>query len=341
MSTEENFAAEDTTDLDAFSAELFGDSKPVETPAKEPEADEPEKSEDDATDEKPDTQDEADDTLAEKEDDDPEDEESEEVPEEEQPKPKPKSRYQERIDELTRVAKEAERREQATTAKFEQLLARLEQNAPPEAKPQAAVENTAPAPDDTLEDGSDKYPLGEFDPQYIVDLTKHTLEAERKTWEAENAKAREQATLEAAKNELVQSWEQKLEPARERYPDFQEKAAELVDGFNGIDQQYGEYLTQTIMGLDYGTDVLYHLANNPDEAKAIVASGPLKATLALGKIEAKFALAEAEKTVARPKVSKAPTPPPTNKGSAVARGEVLDTTDDLDAFAAKFFSRKG
>jgi len=83
------------------------------------------------------------------------------------------------------------------------------------------------------------------------------------------------------------------------------------------------------MALDNGPDVLYYLASNPEEADAIVASGPVKATVALGKIDATF---EAPKQNAspKPKVSKAPAPPPRNKGSAVAKASLNPTGDDVD-----------
>ena len=50
------------------------------------------------------------------------------------------------------------------------------------------------------------------------------------------------------------------------------------------------------MGMDYGPDVLYHLATNVAEAQKI-ASQPLpQATLALGRLEARYALLAEEKT---------------------------------------------
>lgn len=331
MSNEQTPVESVEDDLDTFSAELFGQSKAPKEPASSEEVIEAEDS-----DAKEDTHSEIeDDTLA--DEDDNEGEEAEEP----QPKPK-KNRFQERIDELTGKAREAERREADVKARLDAILARLEQNEKTEPSPtQKVVENTGPQPEDTHEDGTDKYPLGEFDPQYIRDLTRHTLQEERnamKVQEEQESQNREVETQQAA---LQSEWNDKLGPAQERYPDFQEKGQQLVDTFDGIDPSYGEYLSATLMNMEFGPDVLYYLANNVDEATKIVNSGAAKATIALGRLEAKFAFADEEKQKARPKVSQAPTPPPhVNKGSSVSHAEVPDDTDDLDAFASKLFTKK-
>ena len=327
-----------TDDLDAFSDELFGQS---ESASEQASPDEDEDAEQDDSDANDDSSGE-DDTPAPDEDEDTSDEEAEDEDdsEEEEPEPEPKpkkSRFQERIDELTSKAREAERERDALLARLE----KLEQNDKPTPAQQVEAQDTGPNPEDKNEDGTDKYPLGEFDPTYIRDLTRHTLQQEREAAKAEEAKAAAQKEAQAAKTALEQSWQEKLGPAQERYPDFREKGEELISSFDGIDQNYGEYLTATIMSMDYGTDVLYYLASNPDEAKKIVSSGAAKATIALGRLEAKFADADEEKQKARPKVSKAPAPPSrVNKGSAVVKPDVPDDTDDLDAFANKLFKPK-
>lgn len=355
MSTNENTPVESVTDdLDAFSSEFFGqkeeqqeqasskEDKVVEQNSDALEEDTHSKAED--GDDPDDEADEDDDTLAdegddEDDEDDGDNEEVDEKPDSEKLESKPKkNRFQERIDELTNARREAERK----AAALEERLAKLEQNTNPEPTPnKVETEDQGPSPDDKNEDGSDKYPLGEFDASYIRDLTKHTLEQERKAIKVREAQEAEQRNLDQQRAELQTSWENKLGPAKERYPDFQEKGQQLLSTFESIDRGYGEYLEATIMGMDHGPDVLYYLSNNVDEAKAIVSAGAVKATIALGKLEAKFAFAEEEKQKARPKVSKAPTPPPhVNKGSAAAKVEIDDDTDDLDAFANKFFNKK-
>lgn len=329
-----------TEDLDAFSAELFG-RKEADTDKTKSEEVKTEDKESDALNENEDTQTDEDDTLATEDEDETEDTETDEddSTETDDKSKKPKNRFQERIDELTAKAREAERREQATLKRFEELEKKLSQSK--DEKPEPVKEAVGPAVDDKNEDGSEKYPLGEFDPNYIRDLTRFTLEQERNALKAKDEQEAQQKKFEAEREALTESWTEKLGPAKERYPDFNEKGEQLFGTFNGINQAYGEYLTATLMSMDFGPDVLYYLANNLDEANKIVASGPTKATIALGRLEAKFADAEAEKQTKRPKVSKAAPPPDIQlKGSNAVMPEVPDDTDDLDAFAAKLFKKK-
>lgn len=324
------------TNLDDFSAEFFGQNE-AEPDSTKSEDEEVVKENLDATTEV-DTQSEDDDALAE----DDEETDEDEGEEESDPKPKKKNRFQERIDELTGKQREAERKAEELNARLTKALEKLEQNEKtetPEPKAKVPEGKEGPQPNDLDEDGDNKYPLGEFDPNFIKDLTRFTISEERRSVDEQLERAKQQAAMDSQKAELQTNWQDKLGPARERYPDFNEKGEQLIGTFEGIDEAYGEYLQNTLMEMDYGTDVLYYLASNPDEAQKIVQSGPNKATIALGRLEAKFLDADTEKQKARPKVSNAPKPPPTNKGSSAVRGSVKPDTDDLDAFSSSFFSK--
>ena len=347
--TPTNSADVEDVNLDDFAADFFGRKNADPEPASSEVDPEPNPEDDDApeVDEDNDNTPEDTDTLAEEDepsdeednqDDEDEDEDLDPEPEE---KPKKKNRFQERIDELTAKAKEAERRELAAIERINALEAKLNKNDKTDEPKQASQESDdGPRPDDLNEDGTDKYPLGEFDPAFIRDITKHTLKVEREERERIEQEERSKAEVEQVRTQLQESWNEKLGPARERYPDFNEKGEALVSVFDGIDEAYGEYLTSALMSMDHGPDVLYYLSNNVDEAKKIVESGPQKATLSLGYLNGKFADAESEKRKARPKASNAPPPPPKNKGSSRAFAEVPDDTDDLDAFSKKLFSKK-
>lgn len=341
MSTDNQTPVEpQETDLDAFSEEFFGQSTsgPEETNSEANEEQEAEESdapnEQDSDTDEP-KGDEPDDSEAEDDDTDDAGEEEEEPA----PQPKKKNRFQERIDELNGKYREEQRQREALEARLAALEGMPRQDTNP-APAQAVTEDNAPRADDKNEDGTEKYPLGEFDPGFIKDLTRHTLAVEKAAMDAKAEQERQQSQANEAQQKLDAEWQEKLVDARERYPDFNEKGQSLVDSFGGLDEAYGEYLTTTIMSMDHGTDVLYHLANNPDEAKAIVALGARKATLALGALETKFADVEAQKQLARPKVSNAPAPPPRAKGSAPAKVRVEPDTDDLDAFEREFFNKR-
>jgi len=242
---------------------------------------------------------------------------------------------------LTRERHEADRKAAAAAADLAEANRRIEEltKKTPAEVPLAPSESadTGPKGTDLNEDGTDKYPLGEYDPSYLRDFMKHTLAVEREQAESNRKNAEAQQAIQAELAAVQTSWNEKLTPAKERYPDFDEKSQTLLSTFDNIDSAYGEYLATTLMGLEYGPDVLYHLAQNPAEADAIVMSGPTKATIALGRIEAKFAANDTQGS--RPvKTSKAPPPPPTNKGSSAAR-TVTPDTDDLEAFSSLLFKK--
>lgn len=340
-----------TDDLDAFSAELFktpaalddadqvvdegeGESEEAtETPSATEEVEESVAPEEEANDEE--------DALAHEDDDDTEDEEEDRS----LFKTKGRKPARERINELTARAREAERRAEALLRELEEARSKRE----PEDKPtQEAKSSTAPlegAPDPEAEDkdGNPVYPLGEFDPHYIRDLTKFTIKQETAAAKAAEAEARQREALEQAENELVETWTEKLKESAERLPDLSQKAVGLEETFRDLDPNYGKYLASTIMALEYGPDVLDYLADNIAEAQKIVASGPTQATIALGRLEARFAFKnEKRDEVEKGRIVKptsAPTPPPTNRGSAGKKGVSADT-DDLDAFERHFFVPK-
>jgi hypothetical protein len=320
---DQNFVAPDTDDLDAFTSLLDGKAKELKTEEDEPKITNVEVDTDADDEDNTEAVETADDEAPD-EDDDSEDKVDD--------KPKKKvNRYQERINELTAKAREAERALAALQAAQEQK----QSEAPKAAAP--VVQDDAPNPDAKNEDGSDKYPLGEFDPQYIRDMARHTIDKEwsaRKEQEALETAQRQEA---AAREALQAQWVEKLTPMTEQHEDFIDKTMGLESAFDGLDPAYSDYLVTTIKSLDHGPEVLYYFANNLEEAKQFVQSGPLAATLALGEINAMF---KGNTRKAEPKVSKAPPPPQVNKGSKT-RTAVNPDTDDLDAFSDIFFVKKG
>lgn len=337
----ENPAEPDDTNLDDFSAEFFGENDTLSDDAK-PEVDEEVHDRDDAPPEdNQDTQNtnEQDDTTDEGEEDK-EDDPEEEEEEAEEPKPKPKKNSaQERISELTAARREAERKAEALETRLAELEAKLApKDEPPAPTRKSEAEATPPKPTDVNEDGTEKYPLGEFDPNFITDLADFRVEQRFAERERQEQEKQEQARLQEAVGQLEAEWNGQLETARERYPDYNEKIADLQPVFSDVDEHYGGYLSNTLMSMEKGTDILYYLAEHPDEARAIVDSGPQRATIALGRLEARFL--EGESSTPVRKVSKAPTPPPANKGASAARGRVQPDTDDLDAFETLFFNKK-
>lgn len=308
-------------DLDAFSATFYGTS--MEAPKDDPKPeDESKDAPEDVSDDTPPAPD------KEAEDDDPVD--PEDNAEADKPKPKKKS-AQERISELANARREAERRAEELERKLQEALGKKDT---PKEEAVAKVSGE-PTPDDLGEDGEPKYPLGEFDPNYIRDLTKFTLNEEKKAADAARESERKAAQEQEVREHLMNDWQNRIEDIENELPDFRTKAASLEDTFSDIDPKYGEFLATTIMSLEAGPRVLYHLAENPDEAEAIVKMGPVMAAVALGRLEASLAT----KVVIPPKTSDAPPPPPRNRGGSV-RMTTPGDTDDLDAFEKEFFKKK-
>jgi hypothetical protein len=318
----------ETDDLDLFTKQLFGEK---EARAEEPSTDTDEDSSEDETDDEP---------VAEDPDtDEPEDEDEDDSPDgDEEPEPEPKAKknrktFQERIDELTRDKKEAERREQDTARRLADLEAKL---TPKETKQEKAPEG-APDPNEEV-DGEAKYPLGEFDPQYIRDLTRFTIKTEQEAAEAYRSQREKEAQNEAIRTQAQEAWSTKLTEAEEELPDIREKINSLEGMFTGLDAGYGQYLVDVVMSLDAGPKILHYLADNPKEARQIVSSGPAGATLALGRLDAR--LARTAKPEPVKKVSKAPEPPVKTPRGSGGKFAVPGDTDDLDAFTKTLFNGK-
>lgn len=328
------------TDLDAFEDEFFQREKPAEKEAVE--EDEPEV--DDLGDD--------DDSPApdEDEDEEPEDDEDEDSDEEEEEEPQPKAkkpnRVQERINELTAGRREAERELAAMRKEFAEFKASVEKGNPlaqEQEKPMRdRLPDEAPNPDALNDKGEPIYPLGEFDPTYIRDLTKFTIAEETKLAKEQAAREAEQAKVEQAKQELVSEWTEKVAAAEERIPDLRENMLVLESTFSDIEPNLGEYIASTIMMSDNGPDIMYYLSQNIGEARKIVASGPAAATLAIGRLDAKFTKSteqEKPKSNVSAKVSNAPEPPEDRLRGRGGRFTVAPDTDDLDAFEREYFKK--
>lgn len=317
-------SVEVTDDLDAFSDDFFGRKSEAKEKSDETK---PEAEQD--TDEQ--TQD---DTEAQKTDDEVKDDEElkEEIPE----TPKRKT-VQDRIDEVVRQREDLRRESEAQIQKLRQELEDFKKSQTPEKVQEAKAEE--PAPDAEDKNGDPIYPLGEFDPQYIRDLTRFTLAQERAAAEVIRAKTEQEFVAKQTQEALMTQWNAKMETATKDYPDFNEKGKEFLEGFDNLNSDYAGYLANVLMSMDKGPDVLYYLANHPDEATEIVNSGAQRATLALGRIESRFM--QSEKEAPKPKVSKAPAPPSERtRGTNGAFISVAPDTDDLDAFTQEFFSKK-
>jgi hypothetical protein len=303
---------------------------PEPTPSATDEDNESEPKPDDASDEADDDEGtDGDDTPEEKEDD---------KEEAEKPQPKKRRSAQERINDLTREKYELQRL-------LDLERQERDRNKSPdksEDKPTSAVTPTstdAPDPDALNEDGTPVYPLGEYDKDFIADLTRFTFKQEREAAMKQETEDKLRKEAAAAEQELTNSWNAKVAASADRLPDLDTKFGLLQSTFQELPQDYGNFLASSIMTLENGPDVLAYLADNLDIAKQVVDSGAFGAVISLGRLDEKFSSdsEEVEKGVTS-RVTQASPPPPKNKGSAVAK-TIRGDTDNLDDFSKIFYQK--
>lgn len=273
-----------------------------------------------------------------------EDDDSENPPAtDEDDKPKGKKSVQERINELTadkyterRAREAAEERAAELEARLEELTAKSKPESDEKKAPiRERLPSDAPHPDAKDENGEPLYALGEFDPEYIRDLTKYTIKQETEAANAERARIAQEQEMQAALAEVQENWLERVSEFEKEVPDFRDKAIEVTEAFATLPEAYGEYLATAVMSSEYGPQIMNYLSENIGEAQKYVASGPAAATMYLGRLEAQFAKPSASKR----KVSDAPEPPESRTRGLGGKFAVAGDTDNLDAFAKEFFKK--
>jgi hypothetical protein len=217
----------------------------------------------------------------------------------EQPQQRPKQTVQDRIDELTAKRREAEREAEYWRSRATQPP----REAQPEPKPQG---DGRPDPA--------QYGAGEFDPQYLEDLT---------DWKAANAVRRELDQRERQSKEQagVDTFKSRL---REQYPDGPTEGQQRI--FNA--PQLSPVVQDVLVDSDIGPKIADHLGSNPRELARISALPPIQQARELVKLEMKLAAPP----VPVPKtVSDAPAVTPTVRGQG-GRFAPAPDTDDFSAF---------
>lgn len=302
-----------TDDLDTFSKEFYGETPEVEAPEEKVEDVKAIEEETDLA-----TEDEAD------------------TEEPETPKPKRKS-PEDRIKEVVTKQRQAERDLAEALAKIEELSS---PKAPAREPVQQELPFGLPDPNSILENGDPEYPLGEFDPKYAADLAKAMFKEQMAEFKAEQQREREEAQMRAARETVNQAWQAKVVEAEASLPDLREKVSTLDEITSTVSPEKVQYLADTIMAMDAGPEVLYYLADNPDEAERIVAADPRSAALLLGRLEGVILSGKPDKAdKKRVTPTSAPTPPALQTRGASGKFDISDDTDDLTAFEKKFYKK--
>jgi hypothetical protein len=190
-------------------------------------------------------------------------------------------KLEKRFSELTKARKEAE-------ARAEELEKRLVAIESKQAPIQAPESNRKPTPDDF----KDAFEYAEA----LAD------------WSAEQALARrdqevKQKEVQAKRETVIQTWQQKLEATKAELPDYEVMVQSSSMSVN-------DTVRDAIVESDVGPRILYELASNDELAEKLSAMTTAGALKLIGKLEAQFEKTEApvagKKTVAAK--SKAPEP---------------------------------
>jgi hypothetical protein len=195
-----------------------------------------------------------------------------------------KSGAQERINEITRARREAERRAEAAeqrAAQHEAELAKYRQPQAPQERPP------------TLEDfGYDQAAWSQALTQYAVAQATRAVESK---YQQQDTQSRQQA--------MVESFGKREREFAAKHPDYLDVTADLS-------HVPLRHLTEVFGNSENGPALLYHLAMHLDEADRISRMSPTVAALHLGRLEAQIT---APKT--KP-VSNAPPPAPQVGGAS-------------------------
>lgn len=223
--------------------------------------------------------------------------EDEQQPEAE-PEPKPKKTAQDRINELTRKAREKERE-----AEYWRDAAMNRPAPQPRTAPEQPRE-AAPSPDD--------FKFGDADPNYLVALAKHEAKAEIR----QEFEAREQShRLSASRS----TFDEKVAAA---FPDGEPEGLAALRTLPAIRSE----ITDVIFNSDKGPQIADHLGDNPSVLNRLNGLAPHLVGFELAKIEAALSAPPPPN-----RVTKAPDPAPKPRGGG-GQFQVSPDTNDFAAF---------
>lgn len=223
--------------------------------------------------------------------------------------PKPKKTAQQRIDELTWKANEAERRERQAQEKLEAALSGRQQRQEPAA---ARGQDQAPNPNE--------YEFGEEDAAFIRDQAR--FEA-RQEFEAERRQEQERQALAKSRETFDQR-------KAEAFPDGDPEGFKAYCAIQSVPTA----LNDIIMVSDVGPQLAAHYGDNKNDLERLSALPLHLQVYEIAKVEARLGATSPAPAETKPKpkiVTSAPSPAPQVRGSA-GQFKVAPDTDDFAAF---------
>ena len=233
--------------------------------------------------------------------------EEKETPPEEEGKKKTAGKVQERIDKLTWEKWEAKREADQLRKELEEF--RNTTTVAPAQRPIPPVEDDFDDPNEYR-----KARVKYEDEIFAWNETRRNTELEKQR-------------LQESFQESLKAFNKRAERMRAKYPDFDEAISAPI---------FSPAVSQEVLDSEYGAEIGYYLAKNPDEALRLSSLPPSKVAKEIGKLEVKFT------SVSKRTVSKAPPPiNPLDGDDAVKPDlEKMPIEDFMKAEKKKIIERK-
>jgi len=233
----------------------------------------------------------------------------------------------ERIGDLTAARRSAEREADSQRTRAERAEAELA--ALKSGKTPLTTQDDTATSDPASPDPS-QFDYGELDPKYIAALARYETAQALKAQRAEDDKARQTQAADARRQELGTKQDALVKAGVKLHDDFDEVVMQgAKDGKWELSQHLGELLLDS----EFGAQIAYELAKDPDEAARVAKLSPVDQAKFLGRQEAKFEAAKSSQGKP-PKAPQAPPPPKTPRGNSGSSKTGADSEDFASVEAA-------
>jgi len=234
-----------------------------------------------------------------------------ETTETEERKPNPK--LEKRFSELTKARKAAEEQAAQERTAREALEARLQALEGQQSNKKTNEVNTKPQPDDY----ADAF-------RYAEALAE---------WSANEAVARREQEIkqqaeQAKQQEVMKTWQQKLEAVKAELPDYEDMVASSTVAVS-------DAVRDAILESDVGPRILYELASDDELGAKIANLSTAQALKMIGKLEAKFEVQTEEPAKSKPVAVKSNAPKPINPIRGTGSQSVYTDGEQIDYQAWK------
>jgi len=240
-----------------------------------------------------------------------------ETTETEERKPNPK--LEKRFSELTKARKAAEEQAAQERAAREALEARLQALEGQQSNKKTNEVNTKPQPDDY----ADAF-------RYAEALAE---------WSANEAVARREQEIkqqaeQAKQQEVMKTWQQKLDATKAELPDYEEMVASSTVAVS-------DAVRDAILESDVGPRILYELASDDELGAKIANLSTAQALKMIGKLEAKFEVQAEEPAISKPVAVKSNAPKPINPIRGTGSQSVYTDGEQIDYQAYRAARKAG